>query len=166
MATTKAARAPLASGLVRTKPQASPSSVSEAPMDLAADSSGEQPLPDSPVTKAQDKPTEVEPKPEVKAQVVEPEPNFEPEPEPPEVRHVAIQPAQPAAALHHPSEMIPVRISAPVHARKKKADQIQLSLKLKGELLERFERARFETDLTGQEIGAEAFEIWLTHNGF
>jgi len=113
-------------------------------------------------TKPEVKPDPPKPEPQQVAQ----EPTFEPEPEPELVRKVEIQPAQPDAALNNPSELQVVRIAAPVHARKKKPDQIQLSVKLKGSILERFEKARYETDLTGQEIGVEAIEIWLAHNGF
>lgn len=171
----KAQRGSLASaGLVRHKPT-SPSSVAEAPMDPGADAAKVAQAVQSepgPVKEAiQPQPTS---KPEVKPDAPEPAPpkvesqgpTFEPEPEPELVRKVEIQPAKSDAALHHPSELQTVRIAAPVHARKKKPDQIQLSVKLKGALLERFEKARYETDLTGQEIGVEAIEIWLAHNGF
>lgn len=145
------------------------SSVGPAPMDPQAEQVEpktpapvrvvEEPAGEHPVTKDPAK----APAPK---QAVEPEPEFESEPEPSRVRHVEIQPSQPGAALHHPADLQPVRISAPVHARKKKPDQIQLSVKLSGPLLERFEKARYELGLHGNSIGVEAIEIWLVHNGF
>lgn len=161
----KAQRGSLAdAGLVRRKP-GSASSVTEAPMDPDADATKEAQssqvthIPEPTAVKAE------EPKPTA-AQVEPQAPTFEPEPERQQVRQVEIQPSQPDAALNNPSELQVVRIAAPVHARKKRADQIQLSVKLKGSILERFEKARFETGLAGQDIGVEAIEIWLAHNGF
>lgn len=170
----KAERGQLAAGLRREKPGKSLSTVAEAPMDLTADAAKDSEVAQAPeLAQGADRPGS-EPQQVVKPEDPKPaepqaepqEPTFEPEPEPELVRKVEIQPAQQDAALHHPTELQVVRIAAPVHARKKKPDQIQLSVKLKGELLERFEKARYETGLAGQEIGVEAIEIWLAHNGF
>jgi len=144
------------------------SSVGPAPMDpqpqqveskapasvrVVEEPAGEHPVTKDPVKAPASKPP------------VEPEPQFEPEPEP-KPRQVEIQPAQQSAALHHPADLHPVQIAAPVHARRVKTDQSQLSIKLKGDLLTRFEKAKYETGLFGQDIATEALQIWLTHNGF
>ncbi|MNV60117.1 hypothetical protein D3C71_1525710 [compost metagenome] len=54
----------------------------------------------------------------------------------------------------------------PVHPRQVKEGYSQLSIKLSGQLLARFEEAKYRTGLKGQNIATEALDIWLAHNGF
>lgn len=155
-------------GLLKAKPGDNVSSVGPAPMDphtqvepqapasvrVVEEPAGEHPVKEQAATKPAPAPK------------VEPEPEFEPEPEPQQARHVEIQLASRDAALHQPSDLVPVTIAFPVRHKKAKPDQIQLSVKLKGPLLERFERARHDLGVHGNTIGVEAIEIWLAHNGY
>ncbi|MDX9668743.1 hypothetical protein [Pseudomonas sp. P8_250] len=147
----KQPRANLLDSLVKTKPgaTANPASVGEAPMEIDP--------PKAQVEQPAHVPEEKAPTPQPVEEVASPA-----GPTPTEPRPVVIF-ASPEAL---PENVKPVVIAAPVHARRASPGYSQLSIKLSGERLARFEEARYKLRIPGQDIATEALDIWLTHNGF
>lgn len=139
----KAPRASLTlSGLTKEKPHINPSSVGEAPMNPAEALASVETAAPEPVKEAEQAET-------------------------PQQSQAVIILSQATAAKLPPQESIqPVVISAPVHPRQVTPGHSQVSFKLDGERLARFENAKHKTRLKGQQIIVEAIDIWLAHNGF
>lgn len=166
-------RAPLPADLMAQKPTVNAAAVpapAVAPQDpapVAATPPAPAPVaaPIPPVATAAPEPAPAPaPAPEAEAEEVAPQPTPQPAPAAPApttivqiIKTVVEEPG---------TELQPVVIHAPVHARSVKKRDSQMSFTVDGDKYRRIDYARFETGLTAQKILTEAIDMWLAHNQF